>query len=82
MASKWRDRFRIPAIYDAVVASAMPDRGMIVGGFDGQTIQVHAWEVPSGRLRAVSTGPTGTFEGWIAPMGAGCTGSPTSRATS
>jgi dipeptidyl aminopeptidase/acylaminoacyl peptidase len=69
MASTWRDRFRIPTIYDAAVASANPERGMLVGDFEGQTIQVHAWEVPSGRLRPVTSSPTGTFEGWIAPDG-------------
>lgn len=47
----------------------MPGRGMVVGNFDGQTIQVHAWEVASGRLRPVTASTTGTFEGWIAPDG-------------
>jgi dienelactone hydrolase len=69
MASTWRDRFHIPTVYDAAVASGMPGRGVVVGNFQGQTIQVHAWEVPSGRLGPVTASPAGTFEGWIAPDG-------------
>lgn len=64
----WRDRFHIPMIHDAAV-SAVPERGIVVGDFDGQAVQVYAWEVPSGRLRPVTASPTGTFEGWIAPDG-------------
>jgi dienelactone hydrolase len=69
MVSSWRDRFQIPMIYEAAVAASMPERGVVVGDFDGQTIEVHAWEVPSGRLRRVTTSSGGTFSGWIAPDG-------------
>jgi dipeptidyl aminopeptidase/acylaminoacyl peptidase len=69
MARTWQDRFRIPPIYDAAVASARPERGIVVGNFGGETIQVHAWDVPAGRVRPVTTSPTGIFEGWIAPDG-------------
>jgi dipeptidyl aminopeptidase/acylaminoacyl peptidase len=69
MASDWRERFRIPMIFNVAVAGARPERGMVVGDFGGQTIQVHAWEVPSGRLRALTDSPAGIFDGWIAPDG-------------
>ena len=65
----WQDRFRIPTIYEVAVAGAAPDRGIVVGRFDDQTIQVQAWEVRSGRLRTATSSPLGTFEGWIAPEG-------------
>jgi dipeptidyl aminopeptidase/acylaminoacyl peptidase len=69
MGSTWRDRFRIPLLFDAALASEAPERGIVLGDVDGQTFQVHALDVRSGRLRAVTASPTGCFEGWISPDG-------------
>src|SRR5262245_49383239 len=69
MARTWQDRFHIPLIYEAAVAAGRPERGIVIGNFGGKTIQVHAWEVPTGRLHPVTTSPAGIFEGWIAPDG-------------
>jgi dienelactone hydrolase len=50
------------------IAAGAPERGLVVSNVTG-TFQLHAWDVPSGVLRALTTRPTGTASGALAPDG-------------
>jgi len=65
----WRQRFRAQQIYEAKVADGNPDRGLVVASWDARTIQLFAWDVPSGELAAVTDAKHGVVGGWIDPAG-------------
>lgn len=65
----WRQRFRAQQILYAELADGNPDRGLVVAGWDGRTIQLFAWDVPAARLTAVTDTPYGVVQGWIDPAG-------------
>jgi dipeptidyl aminopeptidase/acylaminoacyl peptidase len=65
----WRRRFRAPQVWLATIASGRPDRGLVVTSQDGNTIQLCAWDVDRGRLRALTDAPYGVLAGWIDPTG-------------
>jgi dipeptidyl aminopeptidase/acylaminoacyl peptidase len=69
MAMDWRDRFRAQQVWDAQLAPARPDRGIVVTSADGTSIQQFAWDVPTGELRALTTAPHGVVDGWLDPIG-------------
>jgi hypothetical protein len=64
----WKARFRLPRILGIQVAADAPTRGLVISNVSG-TFQVHAWDVPSGRLRALTSRPTGTVSGLLGPDG-------------
>jgi acetyl esterase/lipase len=53
---------------EASVAGENPDRGVVISNLDG-AFNVYAWDVPTGSLRAVTTGDAATVEAAIAPDG-------------
>jgi dipeptidyl aminopeptidase/acylaminoacyl peptidase len=65
----WQKRFRTPQVYAASVAEGNADRGLVVGSRDGLTVQLFAWEVGSGEIRAVTESRFGVSKGWIDPAG-------------
>jgi hypothetical protein len=64
----WKARFRVPRILGIQVAADVPTRGLVTSNVSG-TFQLHAWDVPGGRLRALTRRPTGTALGLLAPDG-------------
>jgi dipeptidyl aminopeptidase/acylaminoacyl peptidase len=66
---EWRQRFRAPHLYSAVRAGRRPDRGLVIGSPNGRTIQLLAWDVPSGRLEPVTDAVHDVFEAWLDPTG-------------
>jgi dipeptidyl aminopeptidase/acylaminoacyl peptidase len=64
----WKARFRVPRILGIQVAADVPTRGLVTSNVSG-TFQLHAWDVPGGRLRALTTRLSGTASGLLAPDG-------------
>ncbi len=64
----WQARFRTPLIRGMGVATEAPARGLVVGNPSG-TFQLHAWDVPSGGLRLLTSRPTGIAAGSLSPDG-------------
>src|SRR5262245_1195492 len=64
----WKTRFRTPVIRSVQVAAGAPERGLVASNASG-TFQLHAWDVPSGRLRPLTNRPTGVVAGLLAPDG-------------
>jgi len=64
----WKARFRVPLISGVQVAAGAPERGLVASNVSG-TFQLHAWDVPSGRLRALTNRPTGITAGLLSPDG-------------
>lgn len=64
----WKQRFRASSISSTQLASAAPDRGLVVSNQSGK-YQLYAWDVPTGNLRQLTDRPTGLMIGSIAPDG-------------
>src|SRR6185295_10915077 len=67
--AEWKERFRIPLIRQMLVAARAPSRGLISSSVSG-TFQLHAWDVPTGRLTQLTSGRTGVLAGVLAADGA------------
>jgi dipeptidyl aminopeptidase/acylaminoacyl peptidase len=65
----WRVRFRAPRVQSVAFAGGREDRGLAVASQDGSTIQLFAWDVKSGDLRALTDSRYGVVDGWIDPTG-------------
>jgi len=65
---EWKTRFRVPVIRSLQVAAGAPERGLVASNVSG-TFQLHAWDVPSDRLRTLTNRPTGVIAGLLAPDG-------------
>ena len=68
LSAPWTERFRVPLIRGVDVAANAPTRGLVASNVSG-TFQLHAWNVPSGRLRALTNRAAGTIAGAISPDG-------------
>ena len=68
LSAPWTARFRAPVVRNVQVAADAPERGLVASNVSG-TFQLHAWEVPSGRLRALTSRATGVIAGVISPDG-------------
>jgi dienelactone hydrolase len=64
----WKQRFRVPAIIGSQVARNNPARGLICSNRSG-IFQLHAWDIPSGKLQQLSDEPHGALIGAISPDG-------------
>lgn len=58
ISETWKQRYRAPSIYTAAIAPLRPERGLIWTNQSG-SLQFHAWDVPSGQLRALTSTPGG-----------------------
>jgi dienelactone hydrolase len=65
----WKQRFRARAVTWTAIAGRAPERGLAVGNLTSEVIQLHAWDVPTGRLSPVTEASTGIFFGVLAPDG-------------
>lgn len=65
---RWQARFRVPVIRSMQIAAGAPERGVVTSNVSG-TFQLHAWDVPSGRLRMLTKRHTGVSAGLLAPDG-------------
>ena len=63
----WKRRFRAAGAWGRTAPGA-PDRGLAIGKWSG-SYQLHAWDVPTGRLRPLTDRPHGTFFGLLSPDG-------------
>ena len=63
----WKERFRAATAW-ARTAPGAPDRGLAIGKWSG-SYQLHAWDVPTGRLRQLTDRPHGTFFGLVSADG-------------
>jgi dipeptidyl aminopeptidase/acylaminoacyl peptidase len=68
-SAAWRKRFVTDRTFIAKVATACPDRGLVTASQDGATVQLYAWTVSTGTMRAATDAQTGVFFGWIDPPG-------------
>jgi dipeptidyl aminopeptidase/acylaminoacyl peptidase len=68
-AAPWKRRFRAPLIGSTQLARANPARGLVAGNQQSTTVQLYAWDVPTGALRQLTHRGGATREGWIAPDG-------------
>ena len=68
LSAPWTARFRVPLIRGVQIAARAPERGLVASNVSG-TFQLHAWDVPSGRLRALTSRTTGVIAGAISPDG-------------
>ncbi len=64
----WEQRFRAPVVLYSRLAKAAPHRGLVVTNKPGR-YQIHAWDVPTGELRQVTSDPTGKIFGYVQPDG-------------
>jgi dienelactone hydrolase len=64
----WKTRFRVPVIRSAQIAAGAPERGLVASNVSG-TFQLHAWDVPSDRVRMLTNRPAGVIAGLLAPDG-------------
>jgi dienelactone hydrolase len=63
----WKQRFRAATAWGRTAPGA-PDRGLAIGKWSG-SYQLHAWDVPTGRLRRLTDRPHGTFFGLLSSDG-------------
>jgi dienelactone hydrolase/Tol biopolymer transport system component len=68
LSAPWAARFRVPLVRGVQVAADAPARGLAASNGSG-TFQLYAWDVPSGRLRALTNRSTGVIAGAISPDG-------------
>ena len=68
LSGPWAARFRVPLVRGVQVAADAPARGLVASNVSG-TFQLYAWDVPSGRLRALTDRLTGVIAGAISPDG-------------
>ncbi len=64
----WKARFRVPLIRGMQVAAGASARGLVASNVSG-AFQLHAWDLASGRLRALTSRPTGVMAGVLGPDG-------------
>lgn len=64
----WKQRFLAPKIFWSQLRPEAPDRGLVATNLSGK-IQLHAWDVPSGALRQVTTREEGVAGGFLSPDG-------------
>jgi prolyl oligopeptidase PreP (S9A serine peptidase family) len=64
----WKQRFRAPIFWNAQIAAANPERGLIWTNQSG-SMQLHAWNVLTNRLRQLTNQPTGVWDAMIAANG-------------
>lgn len=64
----WKQRFRIATMEGSQVARDNPAHGVICSNVGG-IFQLHAWDVPTGKLRQVTHDPHGNLMGIISPDG-------------
>src|SRR5881396_1491464 len=65
LSAPWTERFRVPLIRGVDVAANAPTRGLVASNVSSGTFQLHAWDVRSGRLRALTNRAAGTIAGVI-----------------
>lgn len=65
----WKERFRLPVLFQPQVAHANPTRGLVVSNKASKIIQLYTWDIPTGQLHQLTQRPDGTVEGWLAPDG-------------
>ena len=65
----WKARFRLPVLFQPQVATANPQRGLVVSNKDSAAFQLYTWDVATGIVRPLTARPDGTVEGWLAPDG-------------
>ena len=64
----WKKRFSAPVVLYTQLAKGAPTRGLAVGNQSG-VMQLYAWDVPTGKLRQLTTRPEGVLYGEISPDG-------------
>lgn len=64
----WKARFRVPLVRGMRVAAGAPARGLVASSVSGM-FQLHAWDVPGRRLRALTNRSTGVVAGLLGPDG-------------
>src|ERR671916_506295 len=65
----WKQRYRARQIFAAQIAVNAPDRGLVVTTDATGVIQLHAWDVPTGSLLALTQDPKGVAFGLLSPDG-------------
>ena len=65
----WKARFRLPVLFQPQVATANPQRGLVVSNKDSAAFQLYTWDVIAATIRPLTARPDGTVEGWLAPDG-------------
>jgi dipeptidyl aminopeptidase/acylaminoacyl peptidase len=68
LSAPWAARFRVPLVRGVQLAANAPTRGLVASNVSG-AFQLHAWDVSSGRLRALTSRATGVVNGVIGPDG-------------
>jgi dipeptidyl aminopeptidase/acylaminoacyl peptidase len=58
----------LPLLRGVQIAAGAPARGLVASNVSG-TFQLHAWDVPGRRLRALTNRPTGVAAGLLGPDG-------------
>lgn len=64
----WQSRFRVPLVRGMQVAAGAPARGLVASNASG-IFQLHAWDLPGGRLRKLTNRSNGTVAGLLGPDG-------------
>lgn len=67
-STDWEARFRAPRTAWVQIAGGRPERGLVCTNRTG-VYQLHAWDVDSGALRALTDEPTGRTAGFLSPDG-------------
>ena len=67
-AAPWEARFRVERVVWTKMARRNPTRGLAVSNRSG-VFQLHAWDVPSGRLTQLTDRPEGVTGGDLSPDG-------------
>jgi len=68
VSAPWRQRLRMPRIYDTQIASKNPDRGLVSCNKSG-VFQLYAWNTVTGAMTQLTDRPDGTLIGKISPDG-------------
>jgi dipeptidyl aminopeptidase/acylaminoacyl peptidase len=64
----WERRFRLPMVLATQIARVRPERGLAIA-VTGGAYQLHAWQVPEGRLTQLTFGSANIQRGHLAPDG-------------
>jgi dipeptidyl aminopeptidase/acylaminoacyl peptidase len=64
----WKQRYRLPAILDAQIATANAACGLVTSNGSG-VAQLYAWHIPTNELQRLTDHPNGIEHGTIAPNG-------------
>lgn len=68
-SAPWKERFRLPVLFQPQVAAANPTRGLAVSNKDADAFELCTWDVPTGALQPLTDRPDGTMAGWLSPDG-------------